>query len=176
MVLGKAVLKVLSQHSTGETHSQSALGDRRREVRYPCRDSADVRSLDDLGASHKATVVDISRSGLRIQVGVHLAKESHVEIVIHKHAIIFGEVRYCRTYGEGFHLGILIEQVFYSNAHHADHLSDEQLRLYLSGDGLSAREALTVAQHVRVCRSCSTRMDDAMSLSESVGRGRLTRR
>ena len=167
---------MLSQHSSSETHSRSAVGDRRREVRYPCRDSADVRSLDDLGASHKATVVDISRSGLRIEVGVHLAKETHVEIVIHKHAIIFGEVRYCRTYGEGFHVGILIEQVFYSHDHQGTHIDDGQLRSYLSGNGLTAQEALSVTQHVRVCGSCSTRLDDAMSLSESVGRGRLTKR
>ena len=168
---------MLTQHSSSELHSRSTVSDRRREVRYPCRDSADVRSLDHLGTTHKATVLDISRSGLRIQVGVHLAKESRVEIVIHKHAIIFGEVRYCRTYGEGFHVGILIEQVFYSHDDHAaDHISDEQLRSYLAGDGLTAREALAVTQHFRVCRSCSTRMDDAISLSDAVGRGRMAKR
>lgn len=165
-----------TKHGRSERQSQSAVGERRREVRYPCRGSADVRSLDDLGASQKAIVVDISRSGLRIEVSVHLAKQSHVEIVIHKHAIIFGEVRYCRTYSEGFHVGILIEQVFYPHDHHSTHIDDEQLRSYLSGDGLTAREAVAVTQHVRVCRSCSTRLDDAMSLSESVGRGRLTKR
>ena len=167
---------MLAQHSSSETHSQSAVGERRQEVRYPCRNSADVRSLDDLGPSHKATVVDISRSGLRIQVGFHLAKLSHVEVVIHKHAIIFGEVRYCRTYGEGFHVGILIEQVFYSHDHHGTHIDDEQLRSYLSGDGLTVQEALAVTQHVRVCGSCSTRMDDGMSVSDVVGRGRLAKR
>ncbi|HLG97237.1 MAG TPA: PilZ domain-containing protein [Bryobacteraceae bacterium] len=151
------------------------VADRRREVRYPCRDSAEMRSLDDLGPSHPATVLDISKSGIRVESNVNVAKGSHVEILIRKHAVIFGEVRHCRADGMKYQIGILIEQVFYASEH-IDHISDETLRSYLAGAGLTAREVLAVTLHVRGCHTCSTRIDDAMSVSEAVGRGRLAER
>ena len=59
----------------------------------------------------------------------------------------------------------MIEQVFYSQNHSADDIDSTQLASYLAADGLTAREVLTVTQHVRDCQTCSARIDDAMSMS-----------
>ena len=151
------------QQAAPESSPRSKGTDRRGELRYPCPHTAELRSLDDLGRSQKATVLDVSQSGLRVQAGVHHPKGARVEVVIHKHAIIFGEVRYCRTFGEGFHLGIRIDRVFYARDLQADHIEDEQLRLYVEGDGLAAGEVLALVQHIRLCSPCRARLDAMFS-------------
>jgi hypothetical protein len=132
--------------------------DRRREPRYPCQDPAEVRLVPGDGSSLPATVVDISRSGLRLRLVVRIPKDAQVEIVLPKQVIIFGEVRYCRRSGENFEVGILIQDVFYSNPLGGSHLHDDQLSRYLAGKGLVTAEVIAMKQHLRTCRLCATRL------------------
>lgn len=155
--------------------SRSSNAERRRERRYPCQDPAEVRWLQGNGATFSGTVLDISKSGLRVAIAVHLPQGAQVEVVLPKQVVIFGEVRHCSRAGEMSHAGILIEEVFYSRDLNSEHLHQDQLSLYLAGRGLTARELLAVGQHVRTCRECNQRLENAKSLSETVGRGRMAK-
>jgi len=150
--------------------------ERRRETRYPCHDTAEIRWLQGGGASFSGTVLDISKSGLRVAIAVHLTQGAQVEVVLPKQVVIFGEVRHCSRAGEEFHAGVLIEEVFYSRDLTSEHLHDDQLSLYLAGRGLTAREILAVGQHVRTCSACNRRLENAKALSETVARGRMAKR
>ena len=163
--------------ATSLTKSSGATkGERRRETRYPCQDPAEIRCLHGDGSSFSGTVLDISKSGLRVAIAVHLTEGAQVEVILPKQVVIFGEVRHCSRAGEISHAGILIEEVFYSRDLTSEHLHHDQLSLYLAGRGLTAREILAVGQHVRMCRECNGRLESAKSLSETVGRGRMVKR
>src|SRR5258707_456189 len=86
--------------------------ERRSEARYPTRDVVEVKILEkDSWCRVAATIVDVSRSGLRLELRSPIAKGSQVEIILGRALVIFGEVRYCRRGGEAVYVGILIEQV-----------------------------------------------------------------
>ena len=160
---------------TGANRSHPPVTDRRKELRYPCHDPAEVRVVRDGEASFPATIRDISKSGLRVASAVQLTQGSRVEIVLVDQAVVFGEVRYCRAVGQEFHAGVLIQQAFYSMDLSREHLDHKQMSKYLAGEGMISREVLALSQHIRFCADCRTRLD-AMSLSERVGRGRMTKR
>ena len=161
--------------SSARSSSPSA-AERRRETRYPCQDPAEIRWLQGDGSSFSGTLLEISKSGLRVAVAAHLTRGAHVEVILPKQVVIFGEVRHCSRAGEVFHAGILIEEVFYSRDLTSEHPHDDQLSLYLAGRGLTAREAFAVGQHVRMCRDCNQRLENAKELSETGGRGRMAKR
>ena len=137
---------------------------------------AEIRWLQGDGSSFSGTVLDISKSGLRVAIPAHLRQGAQIEVILPKQVVIFGEVRHCSRAGEMFHAGILIEEVFYSRDLTSAHLHDDQLSLYLAGRGLTAREVLAVGQHVRMCSVCNRRLENAKALSETVGRGRMAKR
>jgi hypothetical protein len=84
--------------------------ERRKEVRYPTYDPAQVR-LSPGGRCISGTILDISRSGLGIELGAFIRRGSRVEIILAGRAVIFGTVRYCRRVAKGHHAGVLIEHV-----------------------------------------------------------------
>ena len=155
--------------------SNPPVADRRKETRYPCHDPAEVRVVREGRPSFPATILDISKSGLRIACSVQLTEGTRIEVIVPQQAVVFGEVRYCRAVSQEFHAGVQIEQAFYSMNLSLEHLDHKQMSKYLAGEGLIAREVLALAQHIRVCADCRTRMD-AMILSERVGLGRMTKR
>src|SRR5260370_33780253 len=86
--------------------------ERRSESRYPTRDVVEVQILENDGLCRiAATILDVSRSGLRIEVRSPIAKGSHVEIVLGRALVVFGAVRYCRRSGAAVYAGSLIQQV-----------------------------------------------------------------
>ena len=84
--------------------------ERRQEVRYQTNDPAQVR-LSPGTECVAGTILDISRSGLRIEIGRPITRASRVEIILAGSAVIFGTVRYCRRIADAYHVGILIEHV-----------------------------------------------------------------
>jgi hypothetical protein len=94
--------------STGD---KGPLQDRRKEHRYPVNQSATVTVLTGAVSSTPATVVDVSRSGLRIRVQCPIWTGAQIEIRTGE-VVIFGEVRYCGPPTQsGYDIGIHIEQV-----------------------------------------------------------------
>jgi PilZ domain len=133
--------------------------ERRQEARYPTNDAAEVQVLPSTGQRLPATVIDISKSGLRLELGTMLLKGTRVEIMIlPPKLVIFGAVRYCRRSGVVFHAGVLIEGVVSSEPDNSGHLHDDEISLYVVGKGLTIPEVLRAKDHLSKCDACSRRM------------------
>jgi PilZ domain len=137
--------------------------ERRREPRYPCNDPVMVRVSPGDGNRLPATLIDVSRSGLRLEIGVPLIKGGEIEIVLSKQIAIFGKVRHCRRSGEKYQAGVLIQEAFYSSKA-SDHVSDEQLSSYLTGHGLTLTQVIKVRDHLALCSTCRLRMVSTYTL------------
>jgi len=156
--------------SEGQAAGDQGTAERRRETRYQVHEPAEVRVIAGAAGLLPATVLDISRSGLRLEVAVQLPKGAAIEIVLPKEVIVFGKVRYCRRAGEAFHAGVLIDDVFYAgHADGDDHLHDDELSLYLARKGLTGAEVLGVRDHLQRCELCAARYRDALRLKERLG-------
>lgn len=128
--------------------------ERRREVRYPCCEPAEIQAVPSDGRRFAGTLLDISRSGLRVELGRHFAVDSAIQVSLPKHALIFGSVRHCRRVDDRFVVGIRIIDVYYPGALDGGHIHADQLDRYLAGRGLGIAEVLTVREHLRHCRRC----------------------
>jgi hypothetical protein len=131
--------------------------ERRQEARYPTQDVVEVRILIMDGPLLPATIIDVSRSGLRLQMSTSLGKGMRLEIVYPRTIVIFGEVRYCRRQGSIFHAGVLIEDVIYSKSDRGEHIHDDHLSLYVVGKGLTVPEVIHLRNHLMQCEACRIR-------------------
>lgn len=90
--------------------------EKRREPRYPANDAAYVQVLPERALRVPATVIDVSRNGLRIKLRTPVPVHAHIEITIHPRIrpntlVLFGEVRYCSRVRGNYHAGVLIKGV-----------------------------------------------------------------
>lgn len=139
------------------TLGAAPVAEKRREPRYPCNDAVAVRVMS-LGPRHfPATVLDVSRSGLRLEIATPIAKGSEIEVAARSQIVVFGEVRYCRRAGDSFHVGVLIRDVVQSRARAVEHLHDYEIALYLAGNGLKMAEVIRVREHLANCGKCGAR-------------------
>ena len=143
-----------------ESVTDTSPDEKRREARYPCDDPAEVRILPGDGSRVPATVVDVSRSGMRLQLAIPVTKGSQIEIFLPKQVVIFGQVRHCKRSGDTYHAGVLIQEVFYSRVEDREHVEDDHLRMYLAGHGLTLPQVIGVRDHLAQCESCRRRMVD----------------
>jgi len=156
-------LNSLGAPSEGQHSGVRDKGDRRLEPRYRCNERAEVRILSGETPPLPAMVLDISRSGLRLEIAVALSNGQAVQIMLQREVIVFGRVRYNRRAGEAFHIGVRIDDVFYaSRADDAAHLHDDDMARYLEKKGLSAAELLSTRDHLQRCRLCAARHEDAL--------------
>jgi hypothetical protein len=109
-------------------------------------------------------LVDVSKSGLRLEIAVALLKGSEIEIVLSKQIAIFGKVRHCRRTGDTYQAGVLIQEAFYSSKT-TDHVSDDQLGSYLTGHGLTLTQVIKVRDHLALCSTCRLRMVSTYTLT-----------
>src|SRR5579862_7615570 len=117
--------------------------DRRKETRYATTETVEVVLLDvAAGPRFPGTVLDVSRSGLRIETAMLISKGMRVEIVLPDRAVIFGEARYCLRSSDLYHIGVAIEVVYYAHPESANHIGDNELNLYIMGNGLTVLEAI----------------------------------
>lgn len=144
--------------------------ERRREPRYPCDDPVEIRTVPRDGSRVPATLKDISRSGLRIEIAVPLPKGAEIEVLLSKQLAVSGRVRHCRRVGAKYEAGILILQATDSSQPN-EHVSDEHLGSYLAGRGLTLTQAIKVRDHLAVCSTCRLRMVDCYSVKPPSRRG-----
>lgn len=90
--------------------------EKRREPRYPANDAAYVQVLPERALRVPATVIDVSRNGLRIKLNMPVPVHGHIQITIHprirpRTLVLFGEVRYCSRVRGYYHAGVLIRDV-----------------------------------------------------------------
>jgi PilZ domain/Putative zinc-finger len=127
--------------------------ERRREHRYPACDIVEVQVIGASGGRFGGTVLDISRSGMKIEVGKPLSQGAHLEIVLPSRAIILGEARYCRTKSKLYHVGVRIEGVYFSQAVSSRHIGRGLLARY-QNDEVSPLEAMEIRNHLSACEAC----------------------
>ena len=98
--------------NTPPTDSLQSFNERRREPRFPC-EAIPARVQTDSG-SISAHAMDISRSGIRLEVATSLTSPSEVTIYFNN-IVAVGEVRYCRRNPKGlFDVGIQLQDVITS--------------------------------------------------------------
>jgi PilZ domain len=84
--------------------------ERRKEVRYPTNDPALVR-LSPGKEYVSGTILEISKSGVRIELNSPITAGSRVEIILPGGAVVFGSIRHCKRVADAQHAGVLIEHV-----------------------------------------------------------------
>lgn len=137
--------------------------EKRRERRYATNDLVEISVLKRGGPRLKGTIVDVSRSGVRIEVHTAIAQSAQVEIIVPNRAVIFGETRYCRRSPDHYHVGVAIDHVYYSQSVSGRHISAERLRAYVDGKGLTAPDAIHVRAHLIICQACRNRLAEMPS-------------
>jgi PilZ domain-containing protein len=128
---------------------------------FPCHDPVEIRVISEGVSRFPGTVLDVSRSGLRLELATSLTKGSEVEVSVRGHVLIFGEVRYCHRTGDSVHAGILIREVLYSRPPAVDHVHDDELSLYLVRKGLTLPDLIRVRDHLAKCETCQIRLGEA---------------
>jgi hypothetical protein len=148
--------------------------ERRREARYPTEDPAEIEVLPGPSEPAYGTVLDVSRSGLRIALRERIGRGEQVMVKLH-HNVIFGEVRYCRAVLNGFHVGVKIKDLLPPPDKQNGHIADDPLSLYAVGKGLSVAEVIEVRENLAQCEACRARLAQKDEILNPGGnhRGRL---
>lgn len=142
--------------------------DRRRETRYATNDPAEIQLLEAGGAPQmKGKVLDVSRSGFRLEISTPMSKGLRLKIVLRDRTVIFGETRYCRHVSPSYHVGVAIESVSYAQPTFTVHIGDTELNLYVLGKGLTAAAAIQIKTHLFSCGTCQGRLAKAQTLQRS---------
>lgn len=146
-----------SAHRFESKGREPELFERRSEARYPAQDPAEIEVLPGPSTPIYATVVDVSRSGMRIALPQHLDRGTQIKVSLHNNAL-HGEVRYCREVPGGFQAGIKIKDLVLPDNRETDHIADDPLSLYAVGKGLAVTEIIQVRAHLARCESCRARL------------------
>jgi len=163
---------LIENAKTSRSHAAPSV-EKRKEARYPTRDAALVRELPPAHNREElpATVIDVSKSGLRLELERQLWKGSRIEIaIVPRKLVIFGEVRYCRRSGAIFQVGVLIEGLVFPKPDDGKHLHEDLIMLYVAGRGLTVPEVLRVKHHILTCDICSSRMAETAAILQPVRR------
>jgi hypothetical protein len=95
-------------------NGRSEAYEQRRETEYRRSDPAKVRVLSGVSSSFSTIILDISRSGLRVELDSPLSRGTALEITLPNEVIIFGEVRFCRQIAGNCYAAVSIQHVFYA--------------------------------------------------------------
>ena len=146
--------------------------DKRRESRYPTKDDVEVSIMPHADKRHKAKVLNVSRSGLQLELQIELQPGMMVQVVTPRRLVIFGEVRYCRVFGGVFHAGIHIEDTILSSSYLEQHASEDELALYATERGLTTMAFFRVKKLLERCPECRARLQESSEFMRRV-RGKM---
>jgi hypothetical protein len=133
--------------------------EKRREARYPTNDPAEVEVVNGTGRS-PATVLDVSKSGLRLKLESSINKGAEVKVTLQRNIVIFGQIRYCRPLDGSFDAGVLIQDMSQNSGQPSPHIEDDLLSLYVVGKGLTVAEVIKLKEHLVNCESCRVRLGE----------------
>ena len=145
--------------------------DRRSETRYPAEAPAELEILPLSPGPFYGTVLDVSRSGLRIALSERLDRNQKVRVTLSGN-VIFGEVRYCRAVAAGFQAGIRIENLVREAGAGDRHIEEDPLSLYAVGKGLALHEVIEIREHLSRCEACRGRLAEKQTLLNPARRTR----
>ena len=156
----KGALGALPEVSAAFAQRRGRLAERRREIRYPTQDAAEVEVRHGEILRMPAMVVDVSRSGLRLELPAAVGRGEQVKINLPRQVVILGEVRYCRRSGLIYYAGVLILDVFQAQAVQGAHLSADELGFFLVGKGLAVADIIRLREHLIECEACRIRLGE----------------
>lgn len=165
-------VKPAASGAIGPTSKSSHLPERRREPRYPTKDPAIVDVPYERVTGLSAVVVDVSRSGLRLELKQSIARGMQVKITLSPQLAINGEVRYCRRFSAGFHAGILVHEAALPISGSDQHITEDELGFYLVGRGLSVSEIIRLKAHLVTCEACQKRLQEMNGILNPVRKPR----
>jgi hypothetical protein len=145
--------------------------DRRTEARYPTHDPAELELLLNPTGPIYGTILDVSRSGLRVALSQHIDRGEQVKVKLHGN-VIFGEVRYCRAVSGAFQAGIRIQNLVRPPGHPNQHIAEDPLSLYAVGKGLSVPEVIEVREHLSRCETCRAHLAEKEAILNPARRAR----
>jgi hypothetical protein len=154
------VKKTMTQHcippatvESGPVAAPEKILERRSEARYQTQDPAEIELLTGSSDPFYGTILDVSRSGLRMALSRRVSRGQQVKVTLHRN-VIFGEVRYCRAVSAGFQAGVKIQDLVRAAGQRNEHIGDDSLSLYAVGKGLSVSEVIDVREHLAQCENC----------------------
>lgn len=103
-------------------------------------------------SGYVATVLNVSKSGVQLELATPLPPQATIEILASDGVAIFGEVRYCRAAGPLYHAGVYIHDTLFMPR--PEHIHEDSLLLYAKGCGLSVHEFLRIEAHLEHCEQC----------------------
>lgn len=142
--------------------------EKRREARYPTNDPAHVEIMQGENKTIAATVLDVSRSGLRVSLAVSIPRGVEVKVTLQRNVVIFGQIRYSRPFEDGFEAGVLIQDMSQNSGQSSTHIEDDLLSLYVIGKGLTVPEVIKLKEHLVNCESCRIRLGEKDALINPV--------
>jgi hypothetical protein len=137
-----------------EADNSKEPSEKRTEPRYPTDDIVAVNVLQDPKISQLAKVCNISRSGLQLELKISIPAGLTIEIVTSRKLALIGEVRYCVQSRGGFHAGVLIHDTVLPTRAAGLHADADQLRAYISGQGLATADFFRIKRHLEACSNC----------------------
>lgn len=112
--------------------------------------------------------MEVSRSGLRIELDTPVMKGAEIQMLLSKRLEVSGRVRHCRRVGAKYQAGVLILETT-DQSKPSEHVSTELLSSYLNGRGLTLTQVIRVRDHLVACRACRLRIVDSYSVSQPRG-------
>ena len=147
--------------------------EKRREARYPTNDPAEVEVISGGVGQFSATVLDVSRSGLRLKLDSSINRGAEVKITLQRNIVIIGQIRYCKPLDGNFDAGVLIEDMEQNSGQPSSHIEDDLLSLYVIGKGLTVPEVIKLKEHLVNCESCRVRLGEKDALINPVRKRKL---
>jgi hypothetical protein len=147
--------------------------EKRREARYPTNDPAEVEVMNGGVGRFSATVLDVSRSGLRLKLDSSINRGAEVKITLQRNIVIFGQIRYCRPLDGNFDAGVLIRDMEENFGQPSPHIEDDLLSLYVIGKGLTVPEVIKLKEHLVNCEACRVRLGEKDALINPVRKRKL---
>ena len=149
-------------------HSYAPERDRRKEPRFEAFGIVDAILRDPKPyARLAATIVDVSGSGMQIELPEPLDAGDNIELRL-KDVTVFGEVCNCRP-GKGgrYRAGIRTSQVIASPLQNR-HLPDVDLEPYLKKKGLTDAQRKFYTDHLETCTQCRENIEKAVQFLQKV--------
>ena len=149
--------KTIADSVSGSRSPAERGTERRREPRYPACEIVEVQVIGASGGRFRGLVLDISRSGLKIEIGKPLSQGAHLEILLPERAIIIGEARYCRSKNKLYQVGVKIEGIYFNHAVSSRHVDKE---LLAGHKNLLPLAAMEVNNHLALCETCRGMLEE----------------
>ena len=145
--------------------------ERRQETRYATSDEAKVALIDFPGVRVSATIRDVSRSGIRVELPIPAGSGSRLQIFIGNRTVVVAVACYCRPSGATYQVGAKIESV-YDSTHRSNLTCASRRAAALAVERVAprvlSRRSMPCNRRPARCKSFQNRLSAVRRLNELV--------